>query len=113
MDYSLFIYNEKELEFLRENTKLDPVSYIKLLRLKSVQDRYPVLYKRFNKEANIKPDYTDVNLFEYNARVKAWINSCRKAWEEYIFTEFSGMNLWDFARNALDLAMEKPKIRRK
>lgn len=82
-----FNFSTEELNFLRENTSLDIISKFKL----------HLLGKKMN--------YSDLNLYEYNLRVKAWLNYCKPYWIDFL-NAGNGCNLKAFARKKLDDSMD-------
>ncbi len=91
-----FNFSTEELIFLRENTELDIISKSKLWLLRN------------------KIDYSDMEIYEYNLRIKAWLKYCKSYWIDFLNTG-NGCSLKAFARKKLDDGMgintNKVKIR--
>lgn len=82
-----FNFSTEELNFLRESTSLDIISKFILL----------LLGKKMN--------YSELNLYEYNLRVQAWLKYCKPYWISFLNTG-NGCSLKAFARKKLDECMD-------
>ncbi len=109
-----FNFSTEELEFLRENTKLDVISKIKLYKLRRNIEKFINLCRTSNLNYNLHIDYSELELLEYNLRVKIWIKSCREDWLLFVQAG-NGCNLRAYAREKLDEEMgivpNKAKVR--
>ena len=80
-DYLTFL---EELEFLREHTTLNPISYAKI--------------KYINKNTRNKRNAENM---EYKYRYKAWENKYKHMWESLNYGDKENESLYDFAHGAL------------
>ncbi len=111
-----FEFSIDELNYLRDNTKLDLISSVKLLIIKRNAEKYPILFRTVDPNSDLEIDYSEAEGLEYELRVNAWIKSCKDEWLQSLRTGV-GSNLRAFARQKLDenlgIVQKNVKVRKK
>ena len=96
-----YTVNKEELEFLRNNTTLNPIDSAKVIIARRRADKIRDDYIKFNPTNIIEVDYSIADELEYQLRKNAWMKSCEKSWKEYIRIENDGYGLIEFAEDQL------------
>ena len=93
-------FNYEELEFLRQNTRLGPISMAKIQQIKSQIEKYRRWFLK-NEGELLESDYTPADLLEYELRLKAWERFWEKEWKK----NPDGLGLSEFSRMILEQKM--------
>ncbi len=92
--------NYEELEFLRQNTRLGPISMANIQQVKSQIEKYRKWFLK-NEGELLESDYTPADLLEYELRLKAWEHFWEKEWKK----DPDGLSLSEFSRMILEQKM--------
>ncbi len=98
MNYSF----EEQLEILREETKLNPIDYLKVLKERKAAEQSRDVYIKYEPNDIIGTDYSKANALEYNLRMRALENMLEPSWRDYLRVENDGYGLSDYARSYLN-----------
>ena len=85
-------FSQEELTFLRGNTKLGPISLLKINKAKKNAE----LYRKYILETEhelIEIDYSDADELEFELRLRSWENGLSRTWKQYP----DGLSLSEFA----------------
>lgn len=96
--------NYDELAALRANTMLDPISIIRIEKIKEEYEKIRNWYYKVEGEL-IESDYTEANKLEYALRFKIWESKCAPIWKKHP----DGLGLSEYAKMALEQCVEKEK----
>ncbi len=78
-------YDYEKLEFLRRNTRLNPKSYLKVLKKKLEADKEQKIYNKYEPNDHIGVDYSEANLLEFCLRMKSFESKYKIVWQDYGF----------------------------
>ena len=70
------------LLLLRENTILDPISYLKVRKLRKLAEDYQIVINS-KEHCNLGVDYSKANELETELRYKIWYDKTRASWLRY------------------------------
>ena len=104
MEYERLEYSEEGLEFLRKNTVLGPINYIKVLKARKCCENFRKWYLEMENEL-LELDYTIALEYEFELRFDEWKDSLYPDWLKY----GDGRELLDFAVVVMKQNMEKSK----
>ena len=99
-------FNYEELEFLRQNTKLGPISLLKIQNIKNQSEKYRKWYLKNEREL-LESDYSMADELEYELRTKAWENSLSRIWKN----NPDGQDLSEFAKMVMEQKMQETNRR--
>lgn len=105
--------NNEELDFLRKNTRLNPIAATKVLIARKQAEKYRDVYIRYNPTDIIEVDYSVADELEYELRKSVWMKLCEKAWKEYSKMENDDYGLIDFAETNMKRLIEEEKPKTK
>ena len=95
-------YKPEELEFLRGNTILGPISVLKIQIEKGRCEKIRDLYHKAEGEL-LEVDYSSANELEYELRMRAWENSWAREWNK----NPDGLGLAEFAQMIMEEKMRE------
>ena len=98
--YDTTEFNSEELEFLRQNTRLGPISMAKIQQIKSQIEKYRRWFLK-NEGELLESDYAPADLLEYELRLRAWERFWEKEWQK----NPDGLGLSEFSRMILEQKM--------
>lgn len=87
----------KRLLFLRKNTTLDLVNYIKVKKLRREAEETQFLINKLE-NCQLGVDYSKADEYEFNKRFQIWMYDLYSLWKKHS----EGLDLFDFAQIALD-----------
>ena len=92
----------EKLAFLRKNTRLGLIAYLKISKLKAEAVKLEEMCRREEKEYN-GIDYSDAENLEFKLRMKTWKRSLIDAWVEI----GDGLGLDEFSDMVLSQHLKK------
>lgn len=107
-EYELPEYNDKELNYLRENTRLGILASTKVAVARRQAEKYWETYKKLEPtDLAFEVDYSTANYLEWSLRKSAWEHRWEKSWAKY----GEGESLMEYADIALkeNMQMEDKK----
>ena len=103
----------EELEVLREITKLNPISYMKVLKARKEAEIFRNLYVKYEPNDKIGVDYSTADALEHSLRKQALAHDLEKSWREYIRVENDGYGLMDCVDDTLRHYLNEKKEKTK
>ena len=106
-NYNRVTVDYEKLAFLRKNTTLDPISVIKINRLRNKMEKFRMWYYKLEGDL-LDIDYSITDEFEYTLRLKAWERKCIPIWNE-VKTD---IGLFEFSEAVMEENMYKEKTKK-